>query len=943
MMKLKITLFFLLAYSITVFSQGWTRYFADSVSRNYTFAFRMYDVVQTVDNGYFAVGTADYASNMLYDKAITIKVNAEGRTTVKQMKVFGSKQLRLVKTTNQQIFAYTDYYYPSLVKFAPNGDVLWQKDLKPFSNFRLDVVKPSNDGNLFVMGRVVNQNVFCKVNTSGDTIWRRNLPIASSYPYSSFTEDVNGDILFVGGTVVDGDEFLKLNAAGNVLVGPLVMTTGTRQFGNVQGLKRLPNGTFQYIYNDFRIGGYFRTCTKDGQFISSNYLSPDIFTENNLLIPTSDDAYLTVKPDNSIQTFYKIRQKQDSTQIIWTKKHLTSDLNSQSSGLFQIVETRDKGFIASGFNFIGDPEQFKRGLLMKFDSLGDIYSKTINGRVALDINNDCKIQATDLTRKNMLIKADGGNTEKVFFTTTNAAGNYEIAVDTGKYKMSFVGAENRIVSCFPDSVIDFPNTALRTFNMPLKAAQFCAKAEVTIGTPLLRRCFDNTYRIDYCSKGTLPIRNGYIDVTLDTALIFQSSTLPFTVQGNRTYRLRYDSLDIFECRTAFLVARVTCDTPSVLGRTLCVQAHIYPDSACNVWQNARIVTNAVCNTDSVRLSIQNIGQAATTAPINYTIIADDIVISRGQTNLNPNAKRIFAYAANGRTYRIQANQELNAPFSPTTTAVVEACGRNTMGGVSTGFVNAFDNDDKDSFLDIDCQVVRGAYDPNDKQGFPTGYGSKKMIEQNQDIEYMIRFQNTGTDTAFTVVLRDTLSPYFDVETVEFGGSSHAYSVDVIDKKVLTFTFNNIFLVDSFTNLAKSMGFVKFKIKQKKDVPLGTKINNSAGIYFDFNAPIITNQTMHTVGKNFILSAVVDKSFDNKTLVKIYPNPFSHEATFEIENGHFTEGGHFELYDAVGHQLRREKINGNQFVFQREALMSGFYFFRILDGNKFVASGKIIIE
>ena len=89
--------------------------------------------------------------------------------------------------------------------------------------------------------------------------------------------------------------------------------------------------------------------------------------------------------------------------------------------------------------------------------------------------------------------------------------------------------------------------------------------------------------------------------------------------------------------------------------------------------------------------------------------------------------------------------------------------------------------------------------------------------------------------------------------------------------------------------------------------------------------------------------IFNKSFDNKTLVKIYPNPFSHEATFEIENGHFTEGGHFELYDAVGHRLRRERINGNQFVFQREALMSGFYFFRILDGNKFVASGKIVVE
>ncbi|MCI4669910.1 MAG: T9SS type A sorting domain-containing protein, partial [Bacteroidia bacterium] len=64
--------------------------------------------------------------------------------------------------------------------------------------------------------------------------------------------------------------------------------------------------------------------------------------------------------------------------------------------------------------------------------------------------------------------------------------------------------------------------------------------------------------------------------------------------------------------------------------------------------------------------------------------------------------------------------------------------------------------------------------------------------------------------------------------------------------VVRFRFDPIFLPDSTTDLEGSNGFVKFGIQMMPGLPLGSTIENKAAIYFDFNAPIITNTVVHTL-------------------------------------------------------------------------------------------------
>ena len=135
------------------------------------------------------------------------------------------------------------------------------------------------------------------------------------------------------------------------------------------------------------------------------------------------------------------------------------------------------------------------------------------------------------------------------------------------------------------------------------------------------------------------------------------------------------------------------------------------------------------------------------------------------------------------------------------------------------------------------QTVIGSFDPNDKQCIE---GSKLDISKIGDyLHYQIRFQNEGTDTAFNIVVADTLSGNLDWNTFEYIGSSHTADVKLTNNK-LEFFYPNINLPYKAIDESGSNGWVAFKIKPKPSVVIGDSLNNMAAIYFDFNLPVITN-------------------------------------------------------------------------------------------------------
>mgnify|MGYP003605546865 CR=1 FL=1 len=139
-----------------------------------------------------------------------------------------------------------------------------------------------------------------------------------------------------------------------------------------------------------------------------------------------------------------------------------------------------------------------------------------------------------------------------------------------------------------------------------------------------------------------------------------------------------------------------------------------------------------------------------------------------------------------------------------------------------------------------------SYDPNDKQVLPEGIGNAHYTLMDEALIYTIRFQNTGNDTAFTVVVRDTLADNIDANSFELISSSHLVATTRYNNGLVTFTFNNINLPDSSTNQIESNGYVSYRVKVKPDLANNTPINNTAYIYFDQNDAIVTNTTLNTM-------------------------------------------------------------------------------------------------
>jgi fimbrial isopeptide formation D2 family protein len=145
------------------------------------------------------------------------------------------------------------------------------------------------------------------------------------------------------------------------------------------------------------------------------------------------------------------------------------------------------------------------------------------------------------------------------------------------------------------------------------------------------------------------------------------------------------------------------------------------------------------------------------------------------------------------------------------------------------------------------RLITCSYDPNDKQGFPEGYTDAHYVENEDEMEYLIRFQNKGNAEAYNVTIRDTLDANFDFSTFQLVDKSHSVMVSLEpETKELVFFFEDIMLPDSASNEPGSHGFVKYKMKMKNNLPAGTEINNRADIYFDTNPAVLTNTTLHTI-------------------------------------------------------------------------------------------------
>jgi len=249
----------------------------------------------------------------------------------------------------------------------------------------------------------------------------------------------------------------------------------------------------------------------------------------------------------------------------------------------------------------------------------------------------------------------------------------------------------------------------------------------------------------------------------------------------------------------------------------------------------------------------------------------------------------------------------------------------------TATINPFAGDETplDNVSEL-YQTVVNAYDPNDK----TCLEGKTISpsEVGEYVHYLVRFENNGTANAVNIVVKDVIDvTKYDVSTLIPLHGSHSYVTRVRDTNIVEFIFENINL--PFDN-ANNDGYVAFKIKTQPTLVLNDTFENNAEIYFDYNAPIITNVAQTTVA----ILGLADYSLDRS--IGIYPNPA--KGIVYIQGKHNLK--EITVFDVNGRVLSSTSVIGTQLEKELDItkLIEGIYFVRVVSSKgQFVS--KLIKE
>ncbi|MDQ0780522.1 T9SS type A sorting domain-containing protein [Chryseobacterium sp. W4I1] len=217
------------------------------------------------------------------------------------------------------------------------------------------------------------------------------------------------------------------------------------------------------------------------------------------------------------------------------------------------------------------------------------------------------------------------------------------------------------------------------------------------------------------------------------------------------------------------------------------------------------------------------------------------------------------------------------------------------------------------------QTVINSLDPNDKTCL-----EGTMIAQGQVgdyIHYLIRFENNGTANARNIVIKDEIdAEKFDISTLIPLSGSHSFITRMTGTNKVEFIFENIQLPFDDAN---NDGYISFKIKTKSTLTIGDVFSNTANIYFDYNAPIITN-TYTTTVRGVLATAEIKTGKEN---VSIYPNPVQ-DVLYIKSNDEIVKA---EVYDAAGRILITTSVKGN--TINVSELAKGNYIIKLFTKDK----------
>lgn len=988
--------------SFSLFGQGWERSYGAS-RENLGFG-----VAETWDNGFLAGGYAiDPGTTSDREQLYVVRVDALGDLVWE--KYFGDSietfiaEMELAKNGDYLFCGQgidpvsTDIGY-HFFRVDGNGSLLWEAHDSVTTVFKkaTGITEMVGTGLFFTgfrdggSGRL--QNIVGRIDPQGGVLWTQKLGGIELQGGVDIVPTGPNELVVVGWeeSIANNDTnmtFYRVDTNGTVL--------GTRRIWGQSTLHEIPVDLLALP------NGHFLLAARQTNLVSTRYdlYLAELDALGNVIWDTVHGQAAVVERPYALDTLLNgnIVVAGETSQITnlegdaWYMEldpgggfiQETTFGGDSTDAALGLIHNANGGATLVGHTRSLGNGNFENLYLLRTDTVGPPGTNLLTGHILFDRDNNLSVSPADSGLGGWLVKIQPG-TQQPDYVTTDVDGSFSYRAIPGvNYIVSAEPLNQTWGPLAPFNYVQsfsLPNDTAANLDFLYNQAVNCPLLTVDISAPLIRNNDTTIYGIVYCNQGTVPAQNAYIEVTFDSSISLINSSLPFTLLPGNAFRFDVGTIPVGACD--YLRIQVLFDNASYDSQTHCAEAHIYPDSICTPanpgWDGSELEAEAECiNNDSVRFKISNVGQGAMGLPGGVIIVEDDIMKMNTTLQLGSGSVQFYDFDADGSIWYLKLTHI--SPYSSFSEIGVfmEGCGATIPSQITTGYATDIPQNDEAPFLSIDCQEDESQtpFVPNFKSATPAGVGADHSITEFTDLEYLIRFQNPGPGTVQNMIIRDTLSPFLDITSVQPGASSHPYTFAIRPGNILEWSLTNINLPDSSTSFGNSMGFVKFRVSQVAGLPNGTVIHNQAGILMENQTQVlITNQTFHTLedpdsiyvcnlpnncdpGFTVLNGILVSNLQPNLNMlneldpgnqqpilpsIKVYPNPA--RDVIHVELGQLISSVQLDLYNAKGQRLRSLKFDSTDaFTVWADGLASGLYLYRISTQGKPLKIGRFLKE
>jgi len=339
--------------------------------------------------------------------------------------------------------------------------------------------------------------------------------------------------------------------------------------------------------------------------------------------------------------------------------------------------TEEGGFLITGHSRIDTSGAIETSTshLVRANPEGIALSYYFEGKIFDDIDGDCLLDGDEEGFSNWILTArkDDGTT---FYGNSEADGSYSMLTDTGNYVLTLTPPNAYWEPC--ENALSFTHANVDdtiVWNFPLEKSFTCPQLEIDLATTLVEPCENSTWQVKYGNHGTTLAENAFVEITLDSFLAFTASSIPPSGQNGLTYRFDLGNLEPGEGGEFSLSADLDCEVE--IGRTHCLDAHIFPDETClpnaPQWDEASLEIDAICLGDSVEFKVKNTGSGNMNEALEIIIVEDQIIGFVLSVQLESGDSLMHVHPAFGKTIRLETQQPLGHPGRSRPSVTVEGC------------------------------------------------------------------------------------------------------------------------------------------------------------------------------------------------------------------------------------------------------------------------------